>query len=157
MTWAAGVRASRRSVGGAVDDDYDEYEGYETYDPREHALPASDVVRGVTLRAETADGRKVLWRQPLVDPSRKMAGTWSGDRSLICEVLSLLHLDPDEDPESLHSLALALIWAAGVDGKNDSITLLLAHYHPREELERGRREREWRDEHGWDDPPEVGV
>lgn len=119
--------------------------------------PPDDLILGVTLWAKTTDGRRVCFRQPLVDPSRTAAGTWDGDRALICEVMAYLHLDPDESPDNLHSVALALLYAAGEGGTNDSITLLLAYHHPREVMERGRREREWRDEHGWDDPPETFV
>lgn len=115
------------------------------------------LIRGVTMWAKTVDGRKAVFRQPLVDPSRRAMGTWSGDEELVNEVLLFLNSDPDEEPTNLHSVALALMYAAGTGGTNDAITLLLAWWHPREELERGRREREWKDQHGWDDPPEVGV
>lgn len=119
-------------------------------------LPA-DLIRGVTLTATTADGRKVIFRQPLVDPSRRAMGTWSGDAELIDQVQLFLNADPDESPTNLHSVALALLYAAGEGGTNDPMSLLLVWWHPRTEMERGAREREWKDQHGWDDPPEVGV
>lgn len=117
----------------------------------------SNLIRGVTLWAKTADGRKVVFRQPLVDPSRRAAGTWSGDAELIRQVQLFLHTDPDEAPDNLHSLALALCYVAGAGGTVDSMSLLLVWWHPRAEMERGRQEREWRDRWGWDDQPEVGV
>jgi hypothetical protein len=117
----------------------------------------ADLIRGVTMWARTVDGRRVMFRQPLVDPSRKAAGTWDGDGGLIDAVQLFLHGDPDESPDNLHSVALALLYAAGEGGTNDPMSLVLAYHHPREELERQAREREWRDRLGWDDPPEVRV
>lgn len=92
-----------------------------------------------------------------MDPSRRAAGTWSGDAGLIDAVLLFLNTDPDESPDNLHSVALALCYVAGEGGTTDSMSLLLVWWHPRTELERGRQEREWRDRWGWDDPPEVEV
>lgn len=116
-----------------------------------------DLVRGVTLWAKTSDGRKVTFRQPLVDPSRRAMGTWSGDAGLINAAMLFLNTDPDESPDNLHSLALALCYVAGAGGTVDSMSLLLVWHHPRTEMERGRQEREWKDWHGWDDPPETYV
>ncbi|MDO3055639.1 hypothetical protein [Mycobacteroides abscessus] len=99
----------------------------------------------------------MTFRQPLVDPSRRASGTWSGDPELIRQVQLFLHTDPDEAPDNLHSLALGLCYAAGAGGTVDSMSLLLVWWHPRTEMERGRQEREWRDQHGWDDPPETYV
>lgn len=112
---------------------------------------------GVTLWAKTADGRKVSFRQPLVDPSRRAAGTWSGDGGLIRQVQLFLHNDPDESSDNLHSVAVALCYTAGEGGEVSQWVTVLAYHHPREELERGAREREYRDRHGWDDPPEVSA
>ncbi|MFY2860437.1 hypothetical protein ACOJVU_11760 [Mycobacterium sp. THU-M104] len=113
-------------------------------------MNSHDLIRGVTLTATTMDGRKVIFRQPLVDPSRRAAGTWAGDAALIDQVNLFLHGDPDESHDNLHSVALAMMYAAGAGGTANDFTLLLAWNHPREVEERGRREREWRDELGWD-------
>jgi hypothetical protein len=116
-----------------------------------------DLIRGVTLWAKTSDGRRATFRQPIVDPSRKTAGTWSGDPELVNAAMLFLNTDPDESPDNLHSVAWALLYAAGPGGTSDSMSLVLAYHHPREELERQAREREFRDRWGWDDPPDVGL
>ncbi len=104
--------------------------------------PPDRLIRGVTLTATTVDGRSVVFRQPLVDPSRRAAGTWDGDRALICEVMAYLWLDPEEEPSSLHSVALALSHVAGDRGTVDNITVLLVSTHPRLELAREAHRRE---------------
>lgn len=103
-----------------------------------------DDVIGLTLTAETADGRRVRFRQPLIDATRRAAGTWFGDPVLVAEALLFLHGDPDEAPDSLHSVAVAMSYVAGVDGWVDSVTALLCAHHPREAGSADGWER-WRD------------
>lgn len=120
--------------------------------PNAHDITDTDIppIVGASLKTEHRDGRVAVWRQPLLDGSRRAAGTWSGDRSLICEITALWRLDPDEDGDSLHSLALAMSTVAGADGKVSNLVDLLVYTHPRIEIERMAAMREWRSANGFD-------